>query len=100
MRKHFVLLLSDEAYLDILSAHVWYGALLKKLGNEFEKSVDQELQRITANPELFQIKYKNIRVAYLEKFPYGIHYFVEETTIKVVAVFHTSLNPESWDDRI
>ena len=39
------------------------------------------------------------RVAYLKKFPYGIHYISEENTITIVALFHTAENPQKWNKR-
>ena len=100
MKKQNTLFITDEAYLDILDAHVWYNTLAKGLGDEFEQHLEKELNRLLKNPKLFQNKYKNIRVAYLEKFPYGIHYLIDENILKVVAVFHTSRNPQNWEDRL
>ncbi len=100
MRKQYSLIISDEAYFDILDAYLWYNALRNGLGDDFEQYLEKELLRLLDHPEQFQIKYKNIRVSYLEKFPYGIHYFVEESFIKVAAVFHTSRNPQNWKNRL
>ena len=42
-----------------------------------------------------------MRCMRVEKFPYLVHFHVNEQskTVKVEALFHTSRNPEIWDDR-
>jgi toxin ParE1/3/4 len=100
MKAPYSLIISDEAYFDILDAYLWYNAVQDGLGNEFERYLEKELLRLIVNPELFQIKYQNIRVCYLEKFPYGIHYLIDQNFVKVLAVFHTLRNPRNWQNRL
>ena len=100
MKLHYSLIISDEAYFDTLDAYLWYNTVRDRLGDEFEHCLEKELLRLIENPEQFQIKYKSIRVAYLEKFPYGVHYLIQDNFIKVVAVFHTSRNPQNWKNRL
>lgn len=96
----FQLVLSDEAVLDIEDAFVWYQKIEPNLSEAFEKELYQSIAQITRNPNNFQIKYKNVKVIYLKKFPYGIHYFINEKTILVIGVFHTSRSPKRWFLRI
>ncbi len=72
-------------YYDEKSAHIT-DKFLNSLYTEFDIIVD--------NPALFQVKYRKTRVRYIKGFPYGIHYILKEQTIEVLAVLHTSRNPE------
>lgn len=63
------------------------------LGQEFYFEVEETIDRIQSNPLLFQIRYINFRIAFLEKFSYGVHYTIEGDNIFVHAVLHTSRNP-------
>jgi len=100
MSSKYLLLLSDEAYFDIIDAFLWYETIREGLGKDFELCLEAELNRILNNPKSFQIKYKKIRVAYVERFPFGIHYLLDTNTIKIIAVFHTGRDPENWDERL
>lgn len=96
----FKLLINDEALLDIEDAFVWYQKIEPNLSEVFEKELYLSLEQILKYPYIFQLKYKNVKVIYLKKFPYGIHYVVNEKTIIVIGVFHTSRSPKKWFLRI
>ncbi len=35
----------------------------------------------------------------MSKFPFGVHYRINENKIEVLAVLHTSQNPRVWESR-
>ena len=41
-----------------------------------------------------------IRRAMLSRFPYGVFYVVRGQTVRVLAVMHTSRDPQTWKTRI
>jgi plasmid stabilization system protein ParE len=41
----------------------------------------------------------NTRRALLKRFPYAVYFAVDNEIIVVLAVFHTSRDPESWRRR-
>jgi len=90
------LLLSDESRLDIIDAFSWYESKRPGLGTDFELCLEAGFNKILRDPSLFQKRYKHLRIHFIERFPYGIHYLTEENTLKVFGVFHTSRNPSSW----
>lgn len=94
------LILSDEAVLDIEEAFLWYFEINPVIADKFEKTIFTTLEHIHIYPEYFQTKYRNIRVRFLSKFPYGVHYLYENNKIIIVGVFHTSRDPKNWFDRI
>jgi len=92
----YQLLISDESRLDILDAFSWYESRRPGLGKDFELCLEAGLSQLKRDPLLFQKRYKNLRIYFIDRFPYGIHYLIEADTIKVLAVFHTSRNPQRW----
>ena len=95
----YTLLISDESVLDIEDASMWYELQRKGLSNDFELCLDAGLFEIQRNPDSYQQKYNEIRIHFIDRFPFGIHYFKEKNVIRVIAIFHTSRNPKSWRDR-
>ncbi len=96
----YQLLISDESRLDVLDAFSWYESRRIGLGKDFELCLEAGLNQIQRDPSLFQKRYKNLRIYYIHRFPYGIHYLLENTTVKVFGIFHTSRNPVSWKTRM
>ena len=96
----YTILLSLEAEWDISESLQWYEMQKSSLGDSFEATVNDALLAISKNPNICQRKYKKTRIFFIKTFPFGIHYFIDDKAIKVIAVFHTSKDPCSWDDRI
>lgn len=88
-------------YEDIKETNDFYNSRLKGLGNEFVATVKLEFRTILKNPLLFEIKYKNTRIAFMKRFPFGIHFEIQENTnyIVVKGVYHTARNSEIWYER-
>ncbi len=92
----FELFISNKAEFEIRETFLWYESQNEGLGNKFEQNLISVLDLIQSNPNLIQIRYKQIRVAFLSKFPFGIHYIVKENQILIIAILHTSTNPKKW----
>jgi plasmid stabilization system protein ParE len=90
------LLISDESRLDILDAYSWYESRRQGLGDDFELCLEAGLDQIKRNPLLFQNRYNQLHIHFIDRFPYGIHYLIEEYTVKVIGIFHTSQDPQKW----
>lgn len=67
----------------------------------FLKEIKKEVNQILKNPLAYEIRYADIRIAYVKKFPYGIHfeYLELENQVNILAVLHTSRNPKIWKER-
>ncbi|MGN6396214.1 MAG: type II toxin-antitoxin system RelE/ParE family toxin [Mucilaginibacter sp.] len=96
----YQLLISEEARLDILDTFSWYESRLPGLGHGFEKCLDDGFRRILQRPLIYQKRYKGVRVHFIERFPYGIHYLIDGKDLRVFGVFHTSRNPGEWKIRL
>ena len=97
----FELVVSEAAEQDIENAIGWYQNQRPGLGVEFQNELFEAVNRLGGRPRLFQEKYKKMRVCYLKRFPYGIHFKLDEgkNQILVVAVFHMAENPRKWTRR-
>ncbi len=87
-----------DALNDIQDAADWYELQLKGLGIRYKNQVKKQINSLKKNPHLYAIKYNEIRCRKIEKFPFLIHYKVNDQLklVEIFAVFHTSRNPEIW----
>jgi hypothetical protein len=87
------------AKADIRNSSIWYEVQQKGLGKKFLLLIRESIHFITANPYIFQLRFDEVRTAIVKKFPFLIHYLIDEDskTVIIIAVFHTSLNPFDWD---
>ncbi len=101
-KKSYNVIISGSAKADIKENAQWYNQQQKELGKQLIQSIKTCIKFIQQQPESFQIRYKNSRAAILNKFPYLIIYTIdsENKTISIIAVFHSSRNPEIWKSKI
>lgn len=94
----FTLIIDRDALFDISHAAEWYEFQKKGLGIRFKKQVKRQISALKQNPFLFPIRYHEIRCRKIEKFPFLIHYQIDDLAelVTVYAIFHTSRNPEIW----
>jgi len=86
---------------DLNETKVWYENKLKGLGKRFLSEVDKKINFIKINPIASNIRYDEIHTTVLDVFPFMIHYTVntDKETIIIIAVLHTSLDPNKWQSR-
>ncbi len=84
---------------DIKESFVWYNSRQKGLGKRFTKEVRNTTKLICLNPTSFSIRYDNVRTTILKTFPFMIHYIIDNDMIVVIAIFHTSRNPNILKNR-
>ncbi|OBX26117.1 hypothetical protein LX77_02077 [Gelidibacter algens] len=87
----YKVLISDEAYFDISDAMFWYHTKQVELKTQFLSEIKSSIE-----PYHIQKRYKSVRILFLKTFPFGIHFTIQDNTVKVIAVFHTSKNPQNW----
>jgi len=100
MRKAKIVI-SENADFDLSEIADCYNEINKKLIWLFLKDFKTTAKHISENPFSCEIRYGNFRIAYLKRFPFGIHYQFDENKnrVKIFSVFHTSRNPEQWEER-
>jgi plasmid stabilization system protein ParE len=89
----YSLIIRPDAELDIQDAFAWYEVQSPRLGSEFVRAVDVSLSGIGRNPLAYPFIRKPIRRVLMRRFPYGIFYVVDQSTIAVIACLHGKRDP-------
>ena len=92
--------IESEVRQDIQEGIDWYNEQQRGLGRKFHAAIKEAFRGLRTNP-FFQIRYDDVRCVPLRKYPYMIHFTIDENnkTIAVIAVFNTSRNPQMWKGR-
>ena len=87
----FQLKIDIDALNDIQETFEWYELQMKGLGLRYKTQTKKQINSLKKDPYLFSIKYNEIRCRKIEKFPFLIHYLINEdnNVVTVFAVFHT-----------
>jgi len=90
-----------DALSDITEAVKWYNKRQPGLGLRFQKIVKSQISTLKSNANIYTIRYKNAHCMPINKFPFMVHFRIDEEAYVVVvfAVIHTSQNPEIWEER-
>ncbi|MCB9235790.1 MAG: type II toxin-antitoxin system RelE/ParE family toxin [Bacteroidia bacterium] len=93
----YSLKIDPRAIGDIQRGIDYYEEQSPGLGFRFEAVIHKHLLALSKNP-LFHVRYDDVRCLPLQKFPFMIHFTVEEVKglITIRAVLHTSLDPNKW----
>jgi uncharacterized glyoxalase superfamily protein PhnB len=92
---------NPDFFNDFAQAVDWYNEKQSGLGDRLLNNVRKQTEKLSTSALHFAVKYDDVRCMYIEKFPYLVHYRVNELTqtVKVEALFHTSRNPKIWKKR-
>lgn len=72
--------LLPEARLDIRESIDWYNKQKAGLRKRFYEEVKSRLRDIQRNPLHYQVSYRDVRNALVNKFPHQLHYRIEESS--------------------
>ncbi|MDN3580225.1 type II toxin-antitoxin system RelE/ParE family toxin [Mucilaginibacter flavus] len=86
----------QEASKEFSNAFAWYEEQQQGLGATFANAIQRKLNQITRYPYHYKADYNQYHQAVIEKFPFLIVYTIDEKLkqINVMAIFHTSRNPD------
>lgn len=90
----------EEAEADLKAAYGWYEQRKRGLGGDLIERYLERLQLIAERPELFADLGEGVRAVALLRFPYAVYYLTLEDAIEVIAVVHTSRDPDTWRLRV
>lgn len=98
----YQLLIFEEVLSDIRQAMQWYSEQSKGLEVRFAVAIEEVIHQVLRAPLAFAVKYKNIRIAHPRKFPYNIHFYVDEpnSLVVITAIVHGKGHPISAQERI
>ncbi|TSD66968.1 plasmid stabilization system [Inquilinus sp. KBS0705] len=85
----------DVVKTDIKEAKVWYKNQKVGLDKYFALEVKKCIFRLQKNPLGYEVKYKNVRTAFTEVFPYAVHFYIDEDAqhVVIIAIIHQRRNP-------
>ena len=78
--------ISKEAEKDLIKGKCHYK--LSSQENAFNNDFLNQLKYLKANPYLFQIYYRNVRVIHFKLFRYSIHYIIENNIVYIFRLIH------------
>lgn len=99
-RKTFKIEISAEAENDFDSSYFFYFNESPGLANKFYQRISTSLESIKKSPHTYPVAHKNLRKFKVKTFPFVIYYKIDGFVIQVIAIFHTSRNPQVWNTRI
>jgi plasmid stabilization system protein ParE len=85
----YELIFRAKAEKDLEDIQDYYNKISTKITDNFFVEFFETMDFIEDEPELFQVRYRGIRIAPLYRFPYGIHYRQTGKKIIVYRVLHT-----------
>lgn len=99
--KNYEVKIDPEALVDIQNITNWYNEAQSGLGSRFLDSAIKQITSLSKDPHIYAVRYKDIRCMIVKKFPYMVHFFInqENKTVEVMAVIGTSQNPKIWNDK-
>lgn len=97
----FKVVFHPEIYNDIQEAIDWYNVQQNGLGSRFLLAIKKQLKTLDKSALQYAVRYNNIRCMPVKKFPFMVHYHVNENEgiVKVEAIFSTSGSPGIWEVR-
>jgi len=86
---------SAHALTDLEGAVEYYNGQQKGLGKRFAAQVQLALASIKKNPHFASFRYEDVRCAQVPKFPYLVHYTIDEDTrtVLIAAIYSTRQEP-------
>ena len=93
--KNFAVIFSPIAIDDAEQAVDYYEEKQAGLGKRFAGQLKNTLNSIKRNPFFASVRYDDIRCAAVKKFPYLVHYHIneKELIVTIVAVYSTYKEP-------
>jgi hypothetical protein len=83
--KRYKLKVVPEAIEEIQKQADYYNRKAEGLGSRFRKATIKQIDSLNKDPHIYAIRYSQIRCMLIRKFPYMVHFFVNEKT-RVVEV--------------
>lgn len=92
----YSVILSSRAQKEIAEAWNWYEDRQPGLGDRFLKEITDRLRKIEHTPNRYPTRFKSYKETPVPVFPFLIIYRInkQKKLVRIVSVFHTSLNPK------
>lgn len=95
-KRVFTLIVEPHVEFDIDNAVEFYTSKSKSLGTRFYESARAAIRSLETHA-YYEVKYDGVRTLLIKKFPYMIHFTINEKTriVTVLAVICCYKNPET-----
>ena len=99
--KKYRIRIEPLAITDIREITYWYNQQLEMLGKRFQDTTVQQINKLAKDPNSFAIRYNEIRCMQVKKFPYMVHFYINEKLglVEVLAIISTHRNPKIWEEK-
>lgn len=87
------------ANYDVQEIYDYYEAINPKLAEAFMNDLGVSIKHIQNRPLACQKRIGNIRSTFLKRFRYGVYFKIYTNRISIIAILHTSRNPQIWKRR-
>ena len=93
--------IDPEALADIQDITDWYDQKQEMLGKRFQDTTINQINKIAKDPHSIAIRYNEIRCMLVKKFPYMVHFYINEKMgfVEVFAVISIHRNPKIWAEK-
>jgi len=93
--KRFKVIFSPVAIDDVEQIVDYYEKIQPGLGKRFAVQLRLTLDAVKHNPFFASVRYDDIRCAAIKKFPYLVHYHIDENKllVSIIAVYSTYKEP-------
>ncbi len=93
--------IEPDALADIQEITNWYNEKQEGLGKRFQETTIKQINNLNKDPQIYSIRYKEIRCMLTKKFPYMAHFYINEetNTVEILAVISTDRNPRVWEEK-
>lgn len=88
---------TSEEYLE---ACRYYTEIDRHLGLAFVRSVETAIEQIIRHPTTWPALEEDVRRHLLNRFPYGVHYTMEDDFVLIASVAHMKRKPGYWRHRL
>lgn len=93
-------IIKPAANEEFIAAAKWYESRKSGLGDTFTKAIQTLVARICEQPTSFPIVAKDVHQAIERQFPFSVLYRIRDNHVVIIAIFHASRDPQSWQDRV
>ena len=86
------ILFQEGSLNDFQAGLDYYERISINLADRFEEKFWQKIDEIKENPQHFQIRFDTIRIAFVDGFPFSVHFIFDDNLIQVIRILHTKRN--------
>ncbi len=86
--KKYAIKFRDGSTDDFEKGYDYYEKISAELANKFTEELKESIKNIEIRPLHYAVKYRKIRIAQFNNFPFSIHYIVEGSVIYILKILH------------